>query len=167
MLLRQHLPGRLLRNEKCAERSDLYRALNLRRDDAIAEGDNFRKAIAATEAEQAELALRFAALEDDYAALRAENTELRRVAGAEWESDREENRRLRERLNEIAAGVVCLTQSMTNDPEAASASDENGDHRNPDAPIALPAGPRPATGEAGEGTLAERLRALQRAGARH
>jgi chromosome segregation ATPase len=119
--------------------------------DAIAEGDNYRKAMAANDSEKQELALRLAALEDDYAALRAENTELRKVAGAEWESEREENRRLRERLNEIAAGVVRLTQAMTADASA------------PAETAASPAPAEPAEG----GTLADRLRAVQRAGTRH
>jgi chemotaxis protein MotB len=120
--------------------------------DVIAEGDNYRKAMAATEADKADLALRLAALEDDYAALRAENTELRRVAGAEWESEREENRRLRERLAEIAAGVVRLTQAMTTE-----------------APVAAPEAPatQAEPAEATTGTLADRLRAVQRAGTRH
>ena len=119
-----------------------------RQADAMTEGDNFRKAMAATESEKADLALRLAAMEDDYAALRAENTELRRVAGAEWESEREENRRLRERLNEMAANVVRLTQAMAAEAPAASASTS------------------PAEG--GEsGSLADRLRAVQRAGTRH
>ena len=127
--------------------------------DATAEGDNVRKALAATESEKASLTLRVAALEDDYAALRAENTELRRVAGAEWESEREENRRLRERLNEIAMGVVRLTQSM-----------ESG--APPEAPHTGPtevAPPPLAETEPDEGrtTLADRLRAVQRAGTRH
>jgi chromosome segregation ATPase len=94
-------------------------------------GDNLRKALAATEAEKGELALRLAALEDDLGALRAENADLRRVAGAEWESDREESRRLRERLNEIAAGVVRLTQSL--EGNGGAAKDDDG----PGAPIPL------------------------------
>jgi len=142
-------------------------ALNQRHAaDVMAEGDNVRKAMAATEAEKAELALRLAALEDDYAALRAENTELRRVAGAEWESDREENRRLRERLNEIAVGVVRLTQAMGSDPTAAP-DDDNG-HRIAEATRAAtpPAAGTTDPGE-GAGSLADRLRAVQRAGTRH
>ena len=96
-----------------------------------AEGDNVRKAMAASEAEKAELQLRLAAMEDDYAALRAENVELRRVAGPEWEAEREEARRLRERLNEVAAGVVRLGQAMTAEPAApatapATAPEEPG-----------------------------------------
>ena len=126
-------------------------------------GDNLRKALAATEAEKGELALRLAALEDDLDALRAENADLRRVAGAEWESDREESRRLRERLNEIAAGVVRLTQSLEGNGGAAKDADDG-----PPAPIPLAPVQRAVSpgGETGDATLAERLRALQHA-ARH
>ena len=49
--------------------------------DIVDEGDNVRKAIAATEAHNTELNRRLAAMEDDFAALRAENADLRRVAG--------------------------------------------------------------------------------------
>jgi chromosome segregation ATPase len=146
-----------------------------RRQDALAaeldggavglEGDNLRKALAATEAEKDELGRRLAAAEDDLDALRAENIELRRVAGAEWESDREENRRLRERLNEIAAGVVRLTQSLEADGDAAKSQSEHGTV----TPIPLPSAPRTAAASAAEAsdpTLAERLRALQHV-ARH
>jgi predicted nucleic acid-binding Zn-ribbon protein len=126
--------------------------------DAMAEGDNFRKAMAATESEKASMALRVAALEDDYAALRTENTELRRVAGAEWESEREENRRLRERLNEIAMGVVRLTQSLDSGTPAPTP------HNDP-----AEATPSVAVTEPDESgtTLADRLRAVQRARTRH
>lgn len=131
------------------------------------EGDNLRKALAATEAEKEDLGRRLAALEDDVDALRAENAELRGVAGAEWESDREENRRLRERLNEIAAGVVRLTQSLEANGDALPSDDPRGGGV---TPIPLPPAPRPASpaggAEPGEATLAERLRALQHA-ARH
>jgi hypothetical protein len=126
----------------------------------MSEGDNYRKAMTATESEKAELALRLAALEDDYAALRAENTELRRVAGAEWESDREESRRLRERLNEIAAGVVRLTQTTGDDT-----AEGNGRKAEPPA-VPRQAGPA-SPAEPTETTLAERLRALQPTGVRH
>jgi chromosome segregation ATPase len=132
--------------------------------EAVAGGDNLRKALAATEAEKGELALRLAALEDDLDALRAENAELRRVAGAEWESDREEGRRLRERLGEIAAGVVRLTQSL--EGIGGSASDAASPATpTPLAPVQRPT-LAPVGGETGDATLAERLRALQHA-ARH
>jgi len=131
------------------------------RADAMAEGDNFRKAMVATAAEKESLALRVAALEDDYAALRAENTELRRVAGAEWETDREENRRLRERLNEIAMGVVRLTQSMEAGAAGAAPTTVPADVVQPAAVVG-----DVETDESG-GTLADRLRAVQPAGTRH
>jgi chromosome segregation ATPase len=138
-----------------------------RQADVLAEGDNIRKAIAAIEAEKEELTQRMTVLEDDLAALRAENAELRRVAGAEWESEREESRRLRDRLNEIAAGVVRLTQSLDANGGTPAIEEEETAAR----PIPLAPAPRPSQGspssDTGEATLAERLRALQHAGARH
>ena len=129
-------------------------------------GDNLRKALSAAEAQNSELGLRLAALEDDLAALRAENADLRRVAGAEWESEREDNRRLRERLNEIAAGVVRLTQTL----ETNGGEPHEGDAGTRPIPLTsiqrnAPAAPATATGENVD-TLADRLRALQHA-ARH
>ncbi len=140
----------------------------------IAEGDNLRKAIAATEAEKEALAARLAALEQEHAALRAENAELRRMAGPEWESQRRENQALRDRLNEIAANVVQLTKTAAN-PSAASSPAGTGNGTPPEpqpAPEHPPAqsGATPDTDEqprqASRGlSLAERLRALQHAGA--
>ncbi|MEJ0097365.1 MAG: hypothetical protein WDM84_04755 [Bauldia sp.] len=112
----------------------------------MTEGDNFRKAMAATESERESLAVRIASLEGDYAALRAENAELQRVAGAEWESEREENRRLRERLSEIAAGVVRLTQSLDSGVPARTARVDP-----------LPAAPSVAGPEPDETPLADSL----------
>ena len=136
------------------------------RTEAAAGGDNLRKALTATEAEKSELALRLAALEDDLDALRAENAELRRVAGAEWESDREDSRRLRERLNEIAAGVVRITRTLEGGGNDTPAPEDDGSA----SPIPLTTVQRPAPaatgGETSDSTLAERLRALQHA-ARH
>jgi chromosome segregation ATPase len=129
--------------------------------DIMAEGDNFRKATAAAQAEKENLALRVAALEDDYAALRAENTELRHVAGAEWESEREENRRLRERLAEIAMSVVRLTQYLETGGAPATSSDVAADAAHPATAV------EDAQADEGGNTLADRLRAVQLAGTRH
>jgi chromosome segregation ATPase len=130
-------------------------AMKAERADAMAEGDNFRKAMAATEAEKEGLLGRIAALEEQHAALSAENAELRRVAGAEWESEREENRQLRERLKEIADGVVRLAQSQS-EPAAPSLVTE--------VPARTPA----AEAEPEEDTAAADLRhAVEAAGTRH
>ena len=134
-----------------------------RRDEAA--GDNLRKALSATAAEKDELALRLAALEDDIDALRAENTELRGVAGAEWESEREDSRRLRERLNEIAAGVVRLTQTLDSKGGNSPTEEIGGTRPIPLASVQRPVAASPPS-EPGDSTLAERLRALQHA-ARH
>lgn len=106
-------------------------------DTSAPEGDNLRKALAATEAEKAALAARLAGLEGQIGALIAENEELRRTTGPGSDADREENRRLRERLAEIAAGVARLGQSY----EAAEAE------RTANAPVPLPQR-QPPTGDA-------------------
>jgi hypothetical protein len=138
--------------------------------DLMTSGDNTRKVIAALEAEKAELAGRVAALEADHAQLKAENAELRHVAGPEWENERLENARLRDRLTAIAADVVRLTQPPHELEEGNGAGNGNGAAHKP--------GPRPAraptdvvaapaeVSPAGK-TLAERIRALQHSAARH
>src|SRR5690606_25623119 len=94
---------------------------------------------------------RLTALEADHAALLSENAELRRVGGPEWESEREENRRLGERLHEIALSVGRIAQ-----PHAPSTGVPEDDG------AATPPLPSPAAGdeEGGDGetpaTLAER-----------
>jgi chromosome segregation ATPase len=110
-----------------------------------------------------EIAGRLAALEEDYAALRHENTELRRVGGPEWESEREETRRLRERLNDIAAGVMRLGESRSPEPAAGVEAIPP----EPEADTPAPAAVLPAEPADAPNTLAERIRALQHAGARH
>ena len=119
-------------------------------------GDNMAKAIAATEAEKQALLARLAEAEEALSDLRAENADLRRVAGAEWESERAETRRLRERLAEIADGIVRLAG---NQPVAGAPAD-------PPAAIPLPSAARTAPQD-DEASLAERVRALQHAGTRH
>ncbi len=131
--------------------------------------------VAAGGRDDAPLAVRLAELEDDYAVLLAENAELRRVAGADWENERMENARLRERLTTIAADVARLTQ--TTRPVALPAIEDvngagNGNgalHKAAPRPLRPPPEAPPVGGEvspAGK-TLAERIRALQHAAARH
>jgi chromosome segregation ATPase len=114
-------------------------------------GDNVQKAIAAVEAVGQTLATRLAAVVVELATLRAENTELRSVAGPEWESDRRENRQLRERLNEIATNVVRLTQTMAASNPSLTVVGEDGNgagHPQPpgDGQKTAPAGPPTAPG---------------------
>jgi len=145
--------------------------------DLMTTGDNTRKVISALEAEKAELAARFSALEENYALLKAENAELRQVAGAEWENERLENARIRDRLSAIAADVVRLTQAPA-PPALHRAEEGNGAGNGSGTPAnGNGAGHKPAArpaqpAEAGEispagKTLAERIRALQHSVARH
>lgn len=128
-------------------------------DDIVADGDNLRKALAAAEAEKEELVRRVAMLEGSVEALRGENTELQRIAGADWESERDENRRLRERLNEIAASVEQLARSGEANTDAAPEPP-----RGTPAAVPLPARP-PHAGEIedGDAAAAERPRAVHAA----
>ena len=85
------------------------------------------------------------------------------------------NSDLRERLNEIAANVVRLTQTIASGDGAplatadgAAESNGHGERRQPQPLAAAPDASEPQQAAASEGaTLAERLRALQHAGARH
>ncbi len=109
---------------------------------------------------------RVTALEAEIGELRAENIELRHVAGAEWESDREQTKRLRERLNEIAADVVSLTKVMTK-ANAPVAENGNSAAHAPAAPATAPTVPprivEPPGASGKPRSLGERLRALQHA----
>ncbi len=143
-------------------------------------GDNVRKAIEAIEAEKTALAARIAALEADQAGILAENAELRRLAGADLDAARAADQKIRERLAEIAASVLHMTQSSGNG-EAKPAlvrtetaiGNGNGRHAGSQAAPAPAAAPRAAaspqaseTERSPERSLAERIRALQHA-ARH
>ena len=132
--------------------------------DAVVGTDHLRQTLATSEADKKSLAGQLAALQGDLAALRAENVALRRSAGGA-EGDHHENRELRQRLNEIAANVVRLTQTIAAGDGAPLTAEGNG-HGAARQPQPVPAAGEPAA--AGDGTtLAERLRALQHAGARH
>jgi hypothetical protein len=87
-----------------AERADRMAELDRR----AAELADLRAALQAAEADRAQRSV----LAEALASLRAENTELRRASGAEWESEREQNLRLRERLNEIAGHVVQMRETF-------------------------------------------------------
>jgi chromosome segregation ATPase len=126
-------------------------------------GDNLRKALAAAEAEKESLATRLASIEDEVTELRAENADLRRLSGAELEADRLENERLRERLGEIALGVVRLAESAGQAP--LFVADGNGSGQAHAGSTVSETGNGDEAVEAP--SLAERIRALQHAGARH
>ena len=131
---------------------------------AMGGGDGARKAMAAFEAEKQTLTDKLAALEESHAALAAENAELRRVAGADWESDRRTTEHLRERLDEIAVSVVRLANGDGALPPVAAGENGKATTATVTAAQQQPAQPPTAPGSDGR-TLAERLRALQHAGA--
>ena len=144
-------------------------------ESALPDGDNIRKAIAATEAEKDALGAQLSALEQDQARLRTENAELRRIAGAEWETQRAADQRLRDRLSDVASAVMRMTQPGEPAFTPRAAENGNGDAGKHPTPIAgKPASeppPRRETADAprpveGGRSLAERIRALQHAAAR-
>ncbi len=81
------------------------------RTDAFTGGDNVRKALAAAEAESAELASKLAALEKDHAALRAENHRIQSEESVQVVAANGGDEDLRRRLREIADGVLRLTKA--------------------------------------------------------
>ena len=147
--------------------------------DQPVDGDNVAKAIAAAEAERAELVERLTRIEATNEALAAENAELRRLTGPDWNIERE-NSILRDRLGQIASDVVRLTQTFNEGDAPAPAANGSNGHRAEEAPrpgavpvnrpTAVPASPsaEAETAQPAETKpLAERLRALQHTAARH
>jgi len=161
--------------------------------DAIVDGDNVRKAIAATEAEKASLVERLGASEAERAALKAENAELKRLGVVRTEADRSADVALKAKLDEIAAKILKAAGAGNEAPLAAvqmedseAAPGENGSgsahpaENGASEPSASPPAETPPTqgleasppaqrlrpGTAGR-SLAERIRALQHADSRH
>jgi DNA repair exonuclease SbcCD ATPase subunit len=136
------------------------------------DGDNVAKAIAAAEAERAELVAKLNNIEAANQALAAENAELKRLTGPDWNVERE-NALLRDRLAQIAADVVRMSDGFSATPAPAAANGGNG-HATEEQPRPVPLHPAPGAPEADETArpaetrpLAERLRALQHTAARH
>jgi chromosome segregation ATPase len=104
-----------------------------------------------------------ARLEQELQAVRAENTRLeseltalRQGAEASWATERVENALLRERINDVAAEVVRLTQALEGPGSPIEAMLAE------DRPEPTAEAPRsPADGGAPRGDLVERIRALQ------
>ena len=131
-----------------------------------------------TEAENTALIIRLTKLEADHAGLRAQNEDLRRKMSSEQEIETE-NALLRDRLTGVAADILRLPQTLTNDEPNMSddkSSNDNGQAQTDAAPTPLrrPTSVpviKPQLGEtnqpdAGE-PLAERLRAAPPTATRH
>ncbi len=85
--------------------------------------EELQRTMANLESERDALAGELAALHEQHAKLAAENAELQRIAGDDWEAERIQNAMLRERLNDIAGEVSRLTNSYREDmglPELAA-----------------------------------------------
>ena len=134
----------------------------------VAGTDRLRNTLATSEADNKTLAGQLAALQGELAALRADNNAMRRSAGVA--RDHRDDHDLRQRLSEIAANVVRLTQTIAAGdgvaPDGVADGTGNGTGRQPQPVAAAPVTGEPTTVSSGT-TLAERLRALQHAGTRH
>lgn len=118
-----------------------------RRHEAEVLGD----AMAGLEAERNAILSQISALQEANDRLSAENAELRRVSGTEWEQERVENAMLRERLNDIAGDVARLTRSYRGELGVGELSTLAAADK-PD---------RPPRGDSGR-SLTARIRARQR-----
>lgn len=129
-------------------------------------GDNMQATLASMQDEKDVLAARIVEVQEQREQLVAENAELRRIAGEDWETERRENALLRERLNDLAAKVSQLTRAVA--PEAADDApiEAAPPQRRPRPRVAVPADINgeievAESSDAGK-TLAERVRGLQR-----
>jgi chromosome segregation ATPase len=119
---------------------------------------------AATDALRAEKTLAEAQLDrarEDRAKLQREVTSMKREAEATWASERVENALLRERINDVAAEVARLTAVLEGPGSTIDTILAAPEHTgaNGAAKPSVPAAN--ANGEAGKGSLADRIRALQ------
>ncbi len=99
------------------------------------------------ETERDRLAADLGVAEEQMARLQAENAELQRIAGDEWEAERVQNAMLRERINDIAGEVAALTRTYQQEMGAAELTElaREGEH-----------------GRRTGGSLSRRIRTLQR-----
>jgi chromosome segregation ATPase len=161
---------RKLANEK-AELDDLLAFVEAR--DKLAEADNrHAAAIAGLKAENASLEEQLAESYDDYTKLEHEMAILKRQVEATWASERMANAVLRERINDVAGEVVRVAHALEGlgspiDTMLAGKADELV------ATIGLPS-PNGGNGHAAisnggddtKGSLARRIRSLQKRSAR-
>ena len=140
--------------------------LALERESRSVANDAIQSTLAAVHDEKDALTNKLAALEEKGQQLQAENAELRRITGEDWETERRENALLRERLNDIAGKVANLTKSVAPDATDDTPLEPAPPRRRPRARVAaVPKEQAPvelAEGEPGKPTLAERVRGLQR-----
>jgi chromosome segregation ATPase len=141
--------------------------LALERESHTTANDAIQSTLAAVQDEKDSLVNKVTELEDRHQQLQAENAELRRITGEDWETERRENALLRERLNDIAGKVANLTKTVA--PEAADDTplEPPPPRRRPRARVAKAereavAALAEAEAEPGKQTLADRVRGLQR-----
>ena len=106
-------------------------------------------AVAGIEAERDALFAELELLKEAHDRVSAENAELRRIAGEDWEAERLENATLRERITDIAGQVARLTRSYRGEMGLAELA-------------ALAAAEGPGRAAEPNRTLADRIAALQR-----
>ncbi|MCW5697787.1 MAG: hypothetical protein KIS96_13770 [Bauldia sp.] len=120
--------------------------------------EEIQKLTAALEAERDQLLNEITVLREANEHLVAENSELQRLSGNDWEAERVENALLRERLNDIATEVARLSQSYRGDMGLAELASMAGRASEP------PSG-KPPPGDKPQQparSLADRIRAMQR-----
>ena len=104
--------------------------------------------------------------------LKRESEQMRRKLDASWEVERMENAVMRERIDDVAAEVARLTSALEgpgNPIEAILATEASRPHAPSSGAVngnAAANGNGAANGEFGRGSLAERIRVLQRRAAR-
>ncbi len=128
--------------------------------------DAIQSTLAAVQDEKDALAVKVSQLEDQRQQMQAENAELRRITGEDWETERRENALLRERLNDIAGKVSQLTRTVAPDAADDTPLEPPPPRRRPRARVAAASNREGAVelaeAEPGKQTLAERVRGLQR-----
>jgi chromosome segregation ATPase len=132
---------------------------------ALAEAEDRQRAATATvRAEKAAVEEQLARSEDERAKLQREIAAMKNEAENTWATERMENALLRERINDVAAEVARLTATLEGpgSPIASILASESGNPAqapNGSNGAAVPIAPQM---EESRGTLADRIRALQR-----
>ena len=119
---------------------------------------------AATDALRAEKTLAESQLDrarEDRAKLQREVTSMKREAEATWASERTENALLRERINDVAAEVARLTAVLEGPGSTIDTILAVPEHGGANGAVKPGAPAANTNNEAGKGSLADRIRALQ------
>jgi chromosome segregation ATPase len=129
---------------------------------ALAEAENRHRAAAeAIRAEKAQVEDQVRQLQEERSKLQREIAQVKREAEAGWSNERTENAALRERINDVAAEVACLT-AVLEGPASPINTMLAGDRGRPPEGINGGAPSIAPAGTESKGSLADRIRALQK-----